>query len=271
MIASVRNVCIVLKQEMLINPVSWRFNSSLSKNVPLNSSSNLQVTEIEEEVLKEIQNPRNKSRLSLQDYNILHNKPPYRGTEPTESENLSLTFKREMFGKYGFESGVNPALCFHTKEEIQNIKQYERIAYDKTIQEMKQFAIEEEENKRIHIKNREKYMDEQMKLQEEWKQRIKARMDEKLAEALAAQESREKLIKEVRKQLGYNIEPTDPKFLEVIEQKEAELKKIKKQEKKKKREEFFLAKIAALEANTQGTAKDATNEIGTEDQDKTKV
>lgn len=55
----------------------------------------------------EIEKKRNKSGLSPNHYNILHDKRPY--DEPKCLAHLTVKYSRKMYGKYGVASGVNPS------------------------------------------------------------------------------------------------------------------------------------------------------------------
>lgn len=83
---------------------------------------------------EEIQRKRNKSRLNPQHRNLLHGKVPY--PEPMDWFHETVKYKRKMYGRYGESSGVPPGVMWPTREELEEIKEYERVAYPYTIQEL---------------------------------------------------------------------------------------------------------------------------------------
>uniref|UniRef100_A0A4P6D8X1 Large ribosomal subunit protein mL64 n=1 Tax=Rhodnius prolixus TaxID=13249 RepID=A0A4P6D8X1_RHOPR len=87
-----------------------------------------------EEKEAEIEAKRNKSMLRPQHHNILHGKVPY--NEPVCDIHSSLRYKKRMFGRYGYESGVNPGALWPSTEEIEERMEYEKVAYPYTIPEM---------------------------------------------------------------------------------------------------------------------------------------
>lgn len=82
---------------------------------------------------EEIQRKRNKSRLNPQHRNLLHGKMPY--SEPMDWFHETVKYKRKMYGRYGQSSGIIPGVMWPTREEIEETKEYESIAYPYTIQE----------------------------------------------------------------------------------------------------------------------------------------
>lgn len=103
--------------------------------------------EDEDEVMakkeEEIQRKRNKSRLNPQHRNLLHGEMPY--SEPMEWFHETVKYKRKMYGRSGQSSGVLPGIMWPTREEIEETKEYESVAYPYTIQEL--MTKVEEKNK----------------------------------------------------------------------------------------------------------------------------
>jgi hypothetical protein len=83
---------------------------------------------------EQIQRKRNKSRLNPQHRNLLHGKVPY--PEPMDWVHETVKYKRKMYGRYGQSSGVLPGIMWPTREELEEIKEYESVAYPYTIQEL---------------------------------------------------------------------------------------------------------------------------------------
>lgn len=78
-----------------------------------------------------------------------------------------------------------------------------------------------------------------------WMKELKDRQEKKEAVVRAAQEKKDILIEEVRQHFGYVVSMKDPKFQEMLEQKEKEAKKAGKEMKKKVRVEKATSKALA--------------------------
>lgn len=79
---------------------------------------------------------------------------------------------------------------------------------------------------------------------DKWRAALDAKVAKKEADLRAAKEKKERLMAEIRDQFGYNIDPRDDRFKQMLELKEKEDKKKKKEEKKKKREQKMLSWLA---------------------------
>lgn len=147
------------------------------------------VTDDAEAKLREgqIEKSRNKSGLNNSLRNILHGKNPY--PEPKLWHHGTLKYIRKLYGTYGVASGVNPSICFPLKEELDDKKEYERVAFPKTIPQMidevKQNNREIEDRKMLRQKN----IGENMKKLDQWKQDLYNRIQKKEKEMRAAKVS----------------------------------------------------------------------------------
>jgi len=189
----------------------------------------------------EIQRKRNKSRLKPQHRNVLNEQAPY--SEPTMWFHGTLRYSRKMYGRYGEASGVNPSLCWPTKQELADKLEYERVAYPFTIPQMVEDARQKREEKEKRIYERQADIVKKMQKLEHWKQELKNKVAKKESEALAAKERKERLVEEVRRHFGYTVDPRDEKFKEMLEKKEKEQKKAMKIARKKAKEERMLASL----------------------------
>jgi hypothetical protein len=79
-----------------------------------------------------------------------------------------------------------------------------------------------------------------------WMKELKDKNQKKEATARVAQEKKDALIEEVRQHFGYVVSVKDPKFQEMMEQKEKEAKKAEKDMKKKVRVERNAIKSIAF-------------------------
>lgn len=91
--------------------------------------------EIEARDEEHILQSRDKSRLNHGHRKELNNQPPY--DQSYEWYHDTVWYRKRLFGKYGIEAaGINPAVAWPTKEEIEDAKEYEKVAYPLTIQEV---------------------------------------------------------------------------------------------------------------------------------------
>lgn len=189
---------------------------------------------------RKIKAMRNKSRLNKTHRNLLFNLP-----KPDEEYtwDKTLQFSRKQFGKYGSASGIDPRLCFFTPAEVADKTEYERVAYPYTIPDMIEQVKHEKAAKQTEIVVREKKIAENLTKLNKWMDDLNARVAKKEAEVRLAKEKREKLMEDIRQELGFRIDQRDPRFKELIEKKELEAKKEKKADKKKKREELLMQKL----------------------------
>lgn len=98
----------------------------------------------------------------------------------------TVKYVRKMYGRYGAASGVNPSICFPLKEELEDTKEYEKVAFPKTIPQLiadvKQKRQEIEERKM----QRQNEIVEKIKKLEQWKQDLQRKIKKKEDEQIAA-------------------------------------------------------------------------------------
>lgn len=137
-----------------------------------------------EEILlreQEIERKRNKSRLKEPDYNFLHEKDPY--PVSTFWHHGTLKYRRRLYGRYGSASGVDPAICWPVKEELEDAKEYERVAYPFTIPQMIADAKQRKIEKEDKIRARQEEVVKKMEKLEQWKTEFVERVSKKEREA----------------------------------------------------------------------------------------
>lgn len=199
---------------------------------------NLDSSDIEEEKVEKL---RNKSRLSPELWNIMYNKKPY--SEPVRKHHFTVKYNRRMYGIYGSESGVNPGIMWPTKAEIEERREYEKVAYPFTIQEMVSAAAKERDTKELEIKRIHDQVVSKLAKLESWKKELRDKVAKKEAEALLVKEKKDKLIEEVRRHFGYKVDPRDDRFKEMLAQKQKEQKKAEKQARTEDREKKAISKL----------------------------
>lgn len=183
----------------------------------------------------------NKSRLLPQHRRMVSNAVPY--DEPQSWIHLTEKYQRKMFGKYGSKSNVDPKICFPTSQDLADRREYESVAFPFTLQEMMQKAKLDQQAKKDRIMKREEEISAKLDKLEQWKTDLRNKVAKKEAEALAAKQRKDRIIEEVRRHFGFNVDPKDEKFKELLEQKEKEDKKKQKEAKRKQKEEKLMAKL----------------------------
>lgn len=200
-----------------------------------------------------IEKNRNKSRLLPQDHNMLKDTVPY-GESQSWIHN-TVKYKRMMFGRYGLASGVDPRICFYSNSEVDAQKEYERVAYPFTLQQMMKENVKSKMEAEEKIQKREDDIEKKMTKLDIWTKELNAKIAKKEADAKAAKERKERLVEEVRRQFGFKLDVRDERFKELVAQKEKEDKKKQKEERRKVKEEKMLAK---LQQKTEMEEKPAT-------------
>lgn len=187
---------------------------------------------------KEIEMICDKSRLTHGHRNLVNGRQPY--DMPMHRYHGTVKYKRKMYGRYGETSNVYPGLAWPTAEDLEDQREYEKVAYPLTIQEMQQRALERLEAEHNEIQMRQQKIDDNMKKLNGWLKEVKEKAAKKMYEAQQSKEKKEKLIEEVKKHFGYKIDPKDERFKEMLVKREKEEKKKVREEKKKIREEKLL-------------------------------
>uniref|UniRef100_A0A1B6MNJ5 Large ribosomal subunit protein mL64 n=1 Tax=Graphocephala atropunctata TaxID=36148 RepID=A0A1B6MNJ5_9HEMI len=236
------NSCKQPRLALIINVCVTRRNYTESSTKEEKSVEVMDDVSIQERE-QDIERIRDKSRLKVEHRNMLFNKIPY--SQPMTEAHLTIKYNRKMYGKFGSESGVYPGVMWPTKADVELRKEYEKIAYPFTIQELvAQAKTEIEERELNDLKIHERVISNLAKL-ELWKKELKDKVAKKEAEALAAKEKKDKLIEEVRRHFGFTVDPRDEKFKEMLAVKEKEQKKREKQARLEERERKSIAKLMA--------------------------
>ncbi|XP_014209213.1 growth arrest and DNA damage-inducible proteins-interacting protein 1 [Copidosoma floridanum] len=182
---------------------------------------------------------RNKSRLEPNHRKILHGQAPYE--EAREYYHNEVWYRKKVLGTWGMNNPMaNPKYCWPTKEEVEDIKEYERVLYPNTIQEVWKQIEEKKIADALTIKQREEEIAKVVANFGKWEAELKAKIAKKEAELLEAKQRKEAVLEEIREHFGFQIDAKDERFQEMLEQKEKEDKKRKKEEKKKKKHERFI-------------------------------
>ncbi|KAK6728482.1 hypothetical protein RB195_005865 [Necator americanus] len=161
------------------------------------------------------------------------------GMPPLEFEwERQRNSQRERFGTYGLKSGVEPSICWPTVEEIeeeQAIGLYRE--YETCLREMKTLKQRNEAKDAARIAELERNLQKYPKVLAKYEaSQVKAEKERDAKEI--ALENR---IREIQEYFGYWMDPKDPRFEVMLQQKEQEEKKAAKMA---KRAEIQKKKIA---------------------------
>lgn len=214
-------------------------DSKVSKN------EDIDITAADEKPVYSFDNPefqenlakkRNKSRLNPEHRNMLMGLRPY--DKPMAWHHDKVKYKKSMLGRYGLKGNDEPAgFAWPIKIEIEDAKEYERVAFPLSLQERLQKIEEEKQRKIEKTKAWENQLMERVMKMDEWSSDLRAKLAKKEAELEAARLRKERLVEEVRRHFGFKISPHDERFKEMLVQKEKEDKKKKKEAKKQARME----------------------------------
>ncbi|XP_013186977.2 large ribosomal subunit protein mL64 [Amyelois transitella] len=236
------NLCLrprILKTSLFSN--LCRLSTTSPEVIEQNETILIEDTENVQAKEAEIEKKRNKSRLSESHYNIVHGRRPYE--TPKSTAHLTVKYNRKMYGKYGSASGVNPSLCWPTKDEIKEKLEYEAVAYPFTIKEMMEAAAEKRKEEQLAIEKREQDLAMKFEKLAMWKKELNDKLKKKVAEAEAAKAKKERLVEEVRRHFGFKLDPRDERFQEMLAKREKEQKKLEKQARKEAKEKVMIAQI----------------------------
>ncbi|CAD6237712.1 GSCOCG00008314001-RA-CDS [Cotesia congregata] len=184
-----------------------------------------------EEQEQEILQKRNKSKLNNFDRNKLHGLKPH--NQNWDWYHNSVRYKQRMLGRHGIEALDVPAGCvWPIKEEVEDRLEWEKTAYPNSLWESWDLIAQKNKENAEKILKREKEIDAKLMKVSTWQKDLEAKLAKKEAEIRAIKERKDRLVAEVRRAVGFDIDPRDERFKQLLEEKEKEDKKRKKALKK---------------------------------------
>ncbi|KAI5733764.1 hypothetical protein M8J76_015616 [Diaphorina citri] len=217
-----------------------------------------ELDETEDEKEARIEKLRNKSRLAENHRNMVNGRVPY--PEAKAFYHDSVQYKRRVWARYGGEqSNVYPGIAWPDKEDLEDAKEYERVLNPLSIQEMISIEKNKITEQEIKLQTRYNSILEKAKNNEKFIEdyrKKKAKMEE---EAQVSKQQKEKLFNEIRQHFGFNIDPKDEKFQEMLEIKKKEEAKKRRAEKKKQREEKLIEVALEMEKQVAGGGANNSN------------
>ncbi|XP_047023031.1 growth arrest and DNA damage-inducible proteins-interacting protein 1 [Helicoverpa zea] len=214
------------------------------------------VVDVDEDALAreaEIERKRNISRLNPPHQNLINGTRPYE--EPKSLAHLTVKYNRKMYGKYGSASGVNPSICFPSKQDIAEKIEYESVAYPYTIKQMMETAARNRKEQQEKIEQRDREVAARFAKLGQWMKELNDKIAKKTAETNAAKQKKERLVEEVRRHFGFKLDPRDERFQEMLAKREKEQKKLEKQARKEAKEKVMIAKLQQQNAKISDAKK----------------
>uniref|UniRef100_A0A8R1DR04 Large ribosomal subunit protein mL64 n=1 Tax=Caenorhabditis japonica TaxID=281687 RepID=A0A8R1DR04_CAEJA len=152
------------------------------------------------------------------------------GMPPVEfdSERQRIS-RRERFGKYGLASGVSVAELFPTVEELE---EEQALGVYRELNEVKKEYLELEKKKKEAEANRLAELEKNLKKYPSILAKHEASLVKQEKEKDEKELALEKRIRDIQEYFGYWMDPKDPRFEVMLQQKEAEEKKAAKMAKR---------------------------------------
>lgn len=156
-------------------------------------------------------------------------------------------YQRSLYAKYGRASGVDPGIQWPTVEEMRRQIADEELLQFPTLQESWQTLREKRAAEADVKRRREAVVTANMK---EMQREIAQYRERLAATEHAAQSShreRQALLDEAREILGYDVDPRDERFQQLIEEKQAAEKKEQRALRRKDKEAKLQAALTSID------------------------
>jgi len=158
---------------------------------------------------------------------------------------------RRRYATFGKDSGIKAGVCWPSRDELQFMKQYEE-KFEKPFKEMTAAVKQKQDEEKERIAKRVKEVRENLKKLPQQKEEFWASYHKLFEDIEQEKLQKEKVIQEVREFLGYDIDPSDPRFEEAIakkdEEEKAAIRAARKLEKQRQNMEALQALVSeALE------------------------
>ncbi|KAH9493151.1 hypothetical protein Btru_022484 [Bulinus truncatus] len=189
---------------------------------------------------------RNVSRMPSNQYKQYYRQPP-------EMLYKDLTHQKKLYATYGKVSGEDARILWPTRKKLLDLEQEEKEEGKPFFERLAQIESEKKLEGKMRLERHqtiEKNMAQMSKLIAEYRNK-----HEKAATAAKERDAKkEALLEEAREHFGYKIQANDPKFQQMLADKE---EKEKKEAKKKKKEEK-LKKMTAYLTKTEDKKEEKT-------------
>ncbi|KAI8787282.1 growth arrest and DNA damage-inducible proteins-interacting protein 1 [Biomphalaria glabrata] len=178
------------------------------------------------------ENITNVSRMSPNRYRQYHRKPP-------EMAYKDLIHKRNLYATYGNASGEDARLLWPSRKKLLDQEQEEKEEGKPLLERLAQIEADKKMEEQKRLQRHEK-IEKNMAQMNKWITEYKKKHETVALQAKEREAKKEALLEEAREYFGYKIQYNDPKFQEMLAQKE----ETEKKEAKKKKKEAKLKKLA---------------------------
>ncbi|CAL1536593.1 unnamed protein product [Lymnaea stagnalis] len=196
-----------------------------SREIPESNSSSL---DAEEKSL--IDSLRNVSRMSSNHLKQYHRQPP-------ELPYKDIIHRKKLYALYGSASGEDARILWPSRKQLIDKELEEKEEGCSLFDRLAQIEVEKQERETA-LKERHKSVEKNMAQMSKWIEGYKKKQEVSANEAKARAAKKEALLEEARDYFGYKIMANDPKFeqmmLEKEEKEKKEAKKMRKEAKLKK-------------------------------------
>lgn len=151
-------------------------------------------------------------------------------------------------------------IAWPDKEDLEDKKEYEQVQCPLSIQEMVAIEKKKIDDQENSITNRYNSIVDKIKQNDAFIKAFHEKQGKKAREAEESKQQKDKLFNEIRQHFGFNIDPHDEKFQEMMEIKKKEEAKKRRIEKKKQREESLIKMALELEKGTSPASGDGKAE-----------
>jgi hypothetical protein len=107
-----------------------------------------------EKAAAELEAKRNKSRLRDKHYKLVHSLIPVDPSNPEFPHEQTIKFRRKIAARYGQDSGINLGISWPTKQRLDEMLEYERVAHPFTLHEIVEKKRKQREEERQKLLNR---------------------------------------------------------------------------------------------------------------------
>jgi len=195
-------------------------DSSISENNSVDPEQRAKIDEL-----------RNVSRLSPNHYKQYHGQPP-------DLPYKDLHRRKMLYAHFGACSGEDPRILWPTRAKLLDQEQEEQEEGCPLSERLAKIQAEKEEAERAKIERR-KLISKNMSQMPKWIEEFKKKQQTIETAAKEKAAKKEALLEEARDYFGYNIQANDPKFKQMLEERELQ----EKTEKKKRKKEEKLKRI----------------------------
>ncbi|XP_022694996.1 growth arrest and DNA damage-inducible proteins-interacting protein 1-like [Varroa jacobsoni] len=169
-----------------------------------------------------------------------------------QPHDFSVQQLRSDYVTYGAATGINAGVCWPTKKEMADLH-FIDSEFHPTFAQMKERLETQKKEAAEAIIAREEAIEGNLAKLASWRKEMLEKEEKMLREEAEKKAIMEERIREVREYIGYNVAPSDPKFIEVMEMKDAERKAAAKEARKLAKKQKMIERLMSV--NTSAAEK----------------